>query len=124
MNVTLGSVVHNEREAAHLTQRELARMVRVSSSTISRIESDDGIHPDSPTLKAISSVLKVDYNYLLTLNGQIADDSDIRMIRGGAKNLSPDDRRRMIKTLNAMFDDLFTEQDKEQISPFGHGPDT
>ena len=58
MNVTLGSVVHNEREATHLTQKELARMIKVSSSTISRIESDDGIHPDAPTLKAISDVLK------------------------------------------------------------------
>lgn len=110
MSATLGSVVHNEREAAHLTQRELARMIKVSNSTISRIESDDGIHPDPPTLKAISDVLKVDYNYLLALNGQIADDPDIRMIQRGAKNLSPDDRKRMMKTLNAMFDDLFTEQ--------------
>ena len=49
MSVTLGSVIHDEREAAHLTQRELARMVKVSNSTISRIESDDGIHPDPPT---------------------------------------------------------------------------
>ena len=110
MNVTLGSVVHNEREATHLTQKELARMIKVSGSTISRIESDDGIHPDAPTLKAISDVLNVDYNYLLTLNGQIADDPDIRMLQGGSKNLSPEDRRKMVKTLNAMFDDLFTEQ--------------
>ncbi|MCI6699542.1 MAG: helix-turn-helix domain-containing protein [Lachnospiraceae bacterium] len=110
MSVTLGSVIHDEREAAHLTQRELARMVKVSNSTISRIESDDGIHPDPPTLKAISEVLKIDYNYLLALNGQIADDPDIRMIQRGAKNLSADDRRRMMRTLNAMFDDLFTEE--------------
>ena len=93
-----------------LTQRELAKKVEVSNSTISRIEKDDGIHPDPPTLKAIADVLSIDYNYLLALNGQIDDDADIRMIQRGAKNLSPEQRKKMMNMLNMMFDDVFTEE--------------
>lgn len=110
MSATLGSVITDARKAHDLTQRELARKVKVSNSTISRIESDDGIHPDTQTLKAISDVLGVDYNYLLALNGNIDDDPDIRMIQRGAKNMSPEDRKIMMDTLNAVFRGRFTKE--------------
>ena len=110
MDKTLGTVISGAREVRGLTQRELAKKVKVSNSTISRIEKDDGIHPDPATLKAIADVLKIDYNYLLALNGQIEDDADIRMIQRGAKNLSEDQRKKMMSMLNMMFDDVFTEK--------------
>lgn len=106
----LGSVISRVRTERGMTQRELAKKVEVSNSTISRIEKDDGIHPDPPTLKAIADVLSIDYNYLLALNGQIDDDADIRMIQRGAKNLSPEQRKKMMNMLNMMFDDVFTEE--------------
>ena len=51
MSETLGSVISRVRTERGMTQRELAKKVEVSNSTISRIEKDDGIHPDPPTLK-------------------------------------------------------------------------
>ena len=108
MPTTLGTVVHSQREAAQLSQRELANRVNVSNGTISRIESDDGLHPDPQTLRAIADVLHIDYYYLLALNGQIDDDPDVRMIHRGVAHLSPADRKKLMRILNAVYDDLFT----------------
>ncbi len=108
MTTTLGTVVRSRREAAFLSQRELAHRINVSNGTISRIESGDGLHPDPQTLRAIADILHIDYYYLLTLNGQIDDSPDIRMIRRGMAKLSPADRKKLMRVLNAVFDDLFT----------------
>ena len=50
MTTTLGTVIRNRREAAFLSQRELAHRINVSNGTISRIESGDGLHPDPQTV--------------------------------------------------------------------------
>lgn len=117
MTTTLGMVIRNRREAAFLSQRELANRINVSNGTISRIESGDGLHPDPQTLRAIADILHIDYYYLLTLNGQIDDTPDIRMIHRGMSHLSPADRKKLMRVLNAVFDDLFTvEKSGEDIS--------
>ena len=67
-NTTLGKYISEKRNAEGLSQRELAKDIHISHSTISRIEKDDGISPDNATLKAISERLGLDYNYLLALN--------------------------------------------------------
>jgi len=108
MTTILGTVVQSRREAVHLSQRELAHKINVSNGTISRIESVDGIHPDPQTLRAIADILNIDYYYLLTLNGQIDDSPDIRMIRRGMARLSAADRKKLMRVLNAVFGDLFT----------------
>ena len=109
MTTILGTVVQSRREAVHLSQRErFLQGNRQSNGTISRIESVDGIHPDPQTLRAIADILNIDYYYLLTLNGQIDDSPDIRMIRRGMARLSAADRKKLMRVLNAVFGDLFT----------------
>ena len=63
---------------------------------------------NTQTLRAIADILHIDYYYLLTLNGQIDDAPDVRMIRRGMVHLSPADRKKLMRVLNAVFDDLFT----------------
>lgn len=107
---TLGSVVASARNAKGITQRELAREVKVSNSTISRIESDDGIQPDPRTLQTIAQNLDLDYNYLLALNGQLEDQPEVRMIQRAARKMSQADLNKMMKVLNTVFDQAFTEE--------------
>lgn len=110
-NMTLGKYVEKKREAAGLSQRELARSINISHSTISRIEKDDGISPDNSTLKAIASKLNLDYNYLLALNNAIDDEPEIRVIQRAAKKMTDSDKKKMLNILQASFDDLFDEED-------------
>ena len=109
--MTLGKYISIKRHDKGLSQRELAKDTKVSHSTISRIEKDDGISPDNATLKALASRLGLDYNYLLALNKSIDDEPEIRIIQRGAKRLDAAQKQKMLKVLNASFDDLFKEEE-------------
>lgn len=107
MKETLGNVISKRREELDISQRELAKKVKISNSTISRIESDDSITPDNNTLKAISEVLKIDYNYLLALNKQIDDEPEIRIIQRAARSMDQHKKEEMLKILKKHFQEEF-----------------
>ena len=107
MKDTLGKVISNRREELGISQRELAKKVKISNSTVSRIENDDKITPDNNTLKAISEVLQVDYNYLLALNKQIDDEPEIRIIQRAARNMDQGKKEEMLKVLKKHFEEEF-----------------
>ena len=103
MDESLGKVIAQRRTELGITQRELARGVKISNSTVSRIEHDDNITPDNETLRAIADFLKLDYNYLLALNKQIDDQPEIRMIQRAAKKMTSEDLDKMMQILNLTF---------------------
>lgn len=113
MSETLGKVIEARRIELGLTQRELARGVKRSNSTISRIESDNGLVPDNETLRAIAEFLKMDYNYLLALNKQIDDQPEIRMIQRAAKNMDQEQLDKMMDILNKQFKEAFSKAGKD-----------
>ena len=110
-NTSLGKYIEEKRNFHGLSQRELAKEINISHSTISRIEKDDGISPDNATLKAIGNRLGLDYNYLLALNKAIDDEPEIRVIQRAAKNMSEKQKLKMLDILKDSFDDLFDEED-------------
>jgi transcriptional regulator with XRE-family HTH domain len=109
--MTLGKYIAQKRQAKNLSQRELAKDIQISHSTISRIEKDDGISPDNATLKALAKRLDLDYNYLLALNKAIDDEPEIRVIQRAAKKMDDTQKKKMLNILKASFDDLFEEDD-------------
>jgi transcriptional regulator with XRE-family HTH domain len=66
---TLGEYVRTKREAAGLSQRQLAHEAGVSFSNISRLESGFTQHPTSGLLKNVADVLDVDLAELLAYLG-------------------------------------------------------
>lgn len=104
---TLGSFISHRRQKLGISQRELAKAVKVSNSTVSRIESEESITPDTDTLRRFAEVLRCDYNYLLALNKQIDDQPEIRMIQRAAKNMSPERLHDMMTILRASFREEF-----------------
>lgn len=112
-NMTLGKYIEEKRTELGLSQRQLGIDTKVSHSTISRIENDDGITPDNATLKAIANRLNLDYNYLLALNKSIDDEPEIRVIQRAAKKMSDEQKKKMLNLLKVSFDDLFNDEDKE-----------
>lgn len=111
MNETLGKVISTRRNELGMSQRELAKKVKISNSTVSRIESDDKITPDNNTLKLISEVLQLDYNYLLALNKQIDDEPEIRIIQRAARNMNQEKKEEMLKVLIKHFEEEFGDID-------------
>lgn len=107
MEETLGKVISNRRTELGITQRELARNVKISNSTVSRIENGDNITPDNDTLKAIAEFLRLDYNYLLALNKQIDNQPEIRMIQRAAKNMDQTQLQNMMDVLQTQFKEAF-----------------
>ena len=67
MDESLGKVIAQRRTELGITQRELARGVKISNSTVSRIEHDDNITQDNETLRDLADFLKLDYNYFCLL---------------------------------------------------------
>lgn len=106
---TLGSFISHRRQKLDISQRELAKKVNVSNSTISRIENEDNITPDNATLRKIAEVLRCDYNYLLALNKQIDDQPEIRMIQRAAKHMTPDRLQDMMTILRTSFREEFNQ---------------
>jgi len=112
-DISLGKYIEQKRIEAGLSQRELSFGIKISHSTISRIEKDDGIVPDNKTLKALANKLKLDYNYLLALNKSIDNEPEIRIIQRAAKKMSPSDKKKMIDVLKSSFNDLFNDDGNE-----------
>jgi transcriptional regulator with XRE-family HTH domain len=118
MAETLGKVIAARREELGITQRELARGIKRSNSTISRIESpENDLVPDNETVRAIADFLKLDYNYLLALNKQIDDEPEIRMIQRAAKNMNQEQLEDMMAILKKEFKDAFDKAgaDKKDV---------
>jgi len=66
---TLGEYVRQAREAAELSQRQLAADAGVSFSNISRLESGFHASPSPELLKSIADVLDIDLAELLAYRG-------------------------------------------------------
>lgn len=74
--MTIGEKIREARKSAGLTQEQMAEKLLVSRQAITKWESDKGI-PDVDNLKAISTLLNVNIDYLLD-NGQDMDTCVIR----------------------------------------------
>ena len=117
MAESLGKVIETRRVELGLSQRDLAKSIKRSNSTVSRIESDNSLVPDNTTLRAIADVLKMDYNYLLAINKQIDDEPEIRVIQRATKNMTKKQLNEMMSILKKQFKEAFSSagKDKEEI---------
>ena len=111
----LGAVVAAKRKLLGLSQRQLAEKSGINNATISKLEKDPTIVPDTRTLQLLSQTLGLDYNYLLTLNDVITDDRDRRIIARAKNSLSPEDQSRMMAMLRTAFDTAFADAESDGI---------
>ena len=111
----LGAVVAAKRKLLGLSQRQLAEKSGINNATISKLEKDPTIVPDTRTLQLLSQTLGLDYNYLLTLNDVITDDRDLRIIARAKNSLSPEDQSRMMAMLRTAFDTAFADAESDGI---------
>ncbi len=73
-----GALVRREREAKELGLREMAKMIGVSPTYLSKVERDEFPPPAEDRVKQIAKVIGYDADELLALAGRVASDlSDI-----------------------------------------------
>ena len=111
----LGAVIAAKRKLMGLSQRQLAEKTGINNVTISKIEKDPTLVPDTRTLQLLAQALGLDYSYLLTLNEVIADDRDLRIIARAKNSLSPEDQTRMMEMLRTAFDTAFGNAESDGI---------
>lgn len=114
MDETLGTVIARRRIEKKMSQRDLAQAVKVSNSTIARIERGESIVPGNETLRAIGQALDLDYNYLLALCRQIDDEPEIRMIQRAAHHMTQEQKEDMVRLLRISFKDAFSNAGSDE----------
>jgi transcriptional regulator with XRE-family HTH domain len=120
------------RNEKNLTQRELARLLNLSPSTIAMYETGQRF-PDPETLKKIADFFNVSIDYLLgrtdirspvdEITEAVSDDpellefwnelkerEDLKLLFKQTKKLSPKDIKQIIRIIKAIED----EEDKEE----------
>src|SRR5215217_5332347 len=75
---SFGALVRREREAKGLGLREMAKMIGVSPTYLSKVERDEFPPPAEDKVKAIAEIIDYDADALLARAGRVASDlSDI-----------------------------------------------
>jgi transcriptional regulator with XRE-family HTH domain len=73
-----GQFVRREREAREIGLREMAKMICVSPTYLSKIERDEFPPPTEDKVRAIAKIIKCDADDLLARAGRVSSDiSDI-----------------------------------------------
>lgn len=71
---TLASVVKGAREKLGISQRELSRRTGIDNNTLAKIEKNERKKPNVLSLRKLSIVLKLDFEYLLKLADYSEED--------------------------------------------------
>src|SRR3954468_4006635 len=69
-----GGFVRREREAREIGLREMAKMIGVSPTYLSKVERDEFAPPAEDKVKAIAVILGQDPDELLALAGRVSSD--------------------------------------------------
>ena len=103
---SFGALVRREREAREIGLREMAKMIGVSPTYLSKIERDDFDPPAEDKVRKIAEIIGRDPDELLALAGRVASDlTDIIRQRPremadflrAAKGLSVEDMARLAR---------------------------
>ena len=69
-----GEFVRREREAKDIGLREMAKMIGVSPTYLSKVERDEFPPPAEDKVRAIANIIRCDVDELLALAGRVSSD--------------------------------------------------
>lgn len=102
---SLGSNIAAIRNSLDLSQRELAKIIGISNSTLSEIELDIRV-PNPETIYKISKALRCDYMYLMMVAGYVEYQPALNILLKLFHHLSAQE----IEELMNIVQDKFPEQ--------------
>jgi len=74
LNISFGNFLREKRRTAQLSQRDLAKIIGVDFSYISKVENDRMPPPSADTTRAIAKALQIPSSEFLALIGKIPTD--------------------------------------------------
>ena len=99
-----GALVRREREAKEIGLREMAKMIGVSPTYLSKVERDEFPPPTEDRVKDIAKAIGYDADELLALAGRVASDlsniikqhpRELAALLRTTKGLTPEDMARL-----------------------------
>jgi HTH-type transcriptional regulator, competence development regulator len=69
-----GAFIRREREGKEIGLREMAKMIGVSPTYLSKVERDEFPPPAEDRVKAIAKIIECDADDLLSMAGRVASD--------------------------------------------------
>ena len=73
-NLKFGAFVRQERVAKEFGLREMAKMIGVSPTYLSKVERDEFLPPAEDKVRKIAEIIKIDVDELLALAGKVSSD--------------------------------------------------
>jgi ribosome-binding protein aMBF1 (putative translation factor) len=101
-----GTFVRREREAKGIGLREMAKMIGVSPTYVSKVERDEFPPPAEDKVKAIAQIIKCDTDELLARAGRVSSDlsdiikqhpRDVAALLRTTKGLTADDMAKLAR---------------------------
>lgn len=71
---SFGAIVRRERERREIGLREMAKMIGVSPTYLSKVERDHFLPPAEDKVRKIAKIIDYDQDELLALAGRVASD--------------------------------------------------
>ncbi|SDJ59210.1 helix-turn-helix domain-containing protein [Paenibacillus naphthalenovorans] len=117
--MSIGNRIKALRMKKGLTQDQMAEKLGMNRANFSNYERGVA-SPPGETISKIAAILNTTTDYLL---GRTEDPSpleliptdpsppEVRAIQRAAKNMSPNDRRKMLNMIRAAFEEAFSEDD-------------
>ena len=104
----IASVLAGKRRMKHLSQEQLAQKVGLDV----RIEEKPSLEQDAPIIRLLADELKLDYNYLVSLEEE--EPLDIRMILPPGKRLSYEQKLMLRRAADVAFADLESDSSLDE----------
>ncbi|WP_018934470.1 helix-turn-helix domain-containing protein [Gracilibacillus lacisalsi] len=108
--MTVGKRLKELRLKKGYTQQYVADVLGIGRSNLGHIE-NDRVSLESKHAQTLAELYDTSYDYIYTGEGEEHIDPDIRTLRRAAKDMTPEQRKKAIKILEATFEDLFDDED-------------
>ena len=108
INTRIASVLAAKRRMKNLSQEQLAQQVGLDV----RIEEKPSLEQDAPIIRLLADELKLDYNYLVSLEEE--EPLDIRMILPPGKRLSYEQKLMLRRAADVAFADLESDSSLDE----------
>ncbi|MEK3886566.1 helix-turn-helix domain-containing protein [Bacillus sp. FSL K6-3431] len=108
--MSIGQRVKKLRLKHNLTQLQMAEFLGIGRSNLGHIE-NDRVELESKYATKLAEKFNTSVEYILTGEGEAETDPDIRTLHRAAKDMTPEQRKKAIKILEATFEDLFDDED-------------
>lgn len=108
--MSLGSKIREIRIKRGFTQEHMSNKLNMGRSNFGHIENNRVI-PSSEDIQKISDILNISTDYFYGYSDK--DEPIIRAIQRAAKNMSPEDKERMLQMMKLAFNKAFEEEEND-----------